>query len=420
MKRLAAWVGLVLSLVILAVLLAGLDWTQFRHAAAQVPLWAWAGGSAGVMASHVLRALRLRAEWRPRTGATLGECLRLALLHNAAVLLLPFRTGEAGYAWWLHRSWGVSLAEALHSLLWLRLQDLAVLGLLAVLLMTPLPGVYPALLAAGLALLLTVGLPALLRRLARQFADVATHPAGGATATMAADGDSDDARPAGADAVSRAAAGSATPATADPAARPAGALRLAIARIVAKILQAVAARRSGASSWVFAVANWSLRLLVVGGLLVALGVLDLPTGLRAALGGELGALMPLQGPAGLGTYEAGVWAGAAWHAGLAGEPLTDRAGVAELAGAALAVHALWLATGLVAAAFAALATRLLPPSAKRVAALATPGQAAAGSEQASSTAPPSPVTPAAGVVQCTSGAAPEPAAPSADDQPQPR
>lgn len=408
MKRLAAWVGLVLSLVILAVLLAGLDWTQFRRAAAQVPLWAWAGGSAGVMASHVLRALRLRAEWRPRTGATLGECLRLALLHNAAVLLLPFRTGEAGYAWWLHRSWGVSLAEALHSLLWLRLQDLAVLGLLAVLLMAPLPGVYPALLAGVLALLLTVGLPALLRRLASQFG-AGVNPAGGVTATAAATVDGDGARRAGADTIDRTAAGSATPTSADPAARPAGALRLAIARIVAKILQAVAARRSGASSWVFAVANWSLRLLVVGGLLVSLGVLDLPTGLRAALGGELGALMPLQGPAGLGTYEAGVWAGAAWHDGLAGSQFTSRTAVAELAGAALAVHALWLATGLVAAAFAALATRLLPAPARR-----------AGAELAPSTASPSPVTPAAGVVQCTSGAAPEPAAPPADDQPLPR
>jgi hypothetical protein len=138
-------------------------------------------------------------------------------------------------------------------------------------------------------------------------------------------------------------------------------------------------------------------------------VLDLPAGLRAALGGELGALMPLQGPAGLGTYEAGVWAGAAWHAGVAGEHLASRAGVAELAGAALAVHALWLATGLVAAAFAALATRLLPPPARL-----------AGAEQAPLAASPSPVAPAAGVVQCTSCPAPELAAPIADDQPLPR
>jgi hypothetical protein len=327
-----AWVGLVLSLALLAVLLGKLDWAQFRRAAAEVPLWAWAGGSAGVLASHVLRALRLRAEWRPRTGATLGECLRLALLHNAAVLLLPFRTGEAGYAWWLHRSWGVPLAEALHSLLWLRLQDLALLGLLAVLLLLPLPLPVSAVVTLALAALLVVALPAALQRLAERF-------------HVPAHGAQDGASPGRGQ---------------------------ALARAVAKLLQALAARRNGMASWVFALTNWALRLLVVAGLLVALGVVDLPAGLRGALGGELGALMPLQGPAGLGTYEAGVWAGAAWHAGGAatgaasgaatgatGGRLMSAAAMAELAGAALAVHALWLATGLLAAACAAVLPRLL-------------------------------------------------------------
>jgi hypothetical protein len=334
--RLLAWLGLGLSLLILAMLLARLDWAQFRRAAAEVPLWAWAGGSAGVLVSHVLRALRLRSEWRPRTGATLGECLRLALLHNAAVLLLPFRSGEAGYAWWLHRSWGVSLAEALHSLLWLRLQDLAVLGLLAVLLLLPVPLPVSALLTLVLAGLMVVGVPALLRRLAER---LAVDPASG-TDPLAA-------------------AVTATTARATTRAQRSAPGRT-LARITMKVLQALAARRSGVSSWLFAITNWSLRLLVVGGLLVALGVVDLPAGLRGALGGELGALSPLQGPAGLGTYEAGVWAGAAWHGAVgSGGGGAGAAGVAELAGAALAVHALWLVTGLVAAAVAAVLPRLL-------------------------------------------------------------
>jgi hypothetical protein len=350
--RLLAWLGLGLSLVILAVLLARLDWAQFRRAAAEVPPWAWAAGSAGVLASHVLRALRLRSEWQPRTGATLGECLRLALLHNAAVLLLPFRSGEAGYAWWLHRSWGVSLAEALHSLLWLRLQDLAVLGLLAVLLLLPVPLPVSALLTLALAGLMVVGVPALLRRLAERF--------GGAPGARGAGTDS-----------AHAVAGSTAPSASQPGAvqahTPRGALGKTIARVTGKVLQALAARRSGWSSWLFAITNWSLRLLVVGGLLVALGVVDLPAGLRGALGGELGALSPLQGPAGLGTYEAGVWAGAAWHgAGAGGASATSATAMAELAGAALAVHALWLATGLVAAAVAAVLPRLLGIPTRRV------------------------------------------------------
>ncbi|MEY4749116.1 MAG: hypothetical protein RIQ60_1330 [Pseudomonadota bacterium] len=354
--RLVAWLGLAFSLLILAVLLARLDWAQFRRAAAEVPLWAWAGGSAGVLASHVLRALRLRSEWRPRTGATLGECLRLALLHNAAVLLLPFRSGEAGYAWWLHRSWGVSLAEALHSLLWLRLQDLAVLGLLAVLLLLPVPLPVAALLTLALGGLLVLGVPALLHRLAARYAvDDPTAAAAPSHATTAAD-------------------------TTPTAAAPRGALGKTLARVTGKLLQALAARRSGVSSWLFAVTNWSLRLLVVGGLLVALGVVDLAAGLRGALGGELGALSPLQGPAGLGTYEAGVWAGAAWHGVTStAAALSTSAGVAELAGAALAVHAMWLATGLVAAAFAALLPRLFGWPTRRVLLQHPHGQAASPS-----------------------------------------
>jgi hypothetical protein len=345
--RVVAWLGLGLSLLILALLLAKLDWAQFRRAAAEVPLWAWAGGSAGVLASHVLRALRLRSEWQPRTGATLGECLRLALLHNAAVLLLPFRSGEAGYAWWLHRRWGVSLAEALHSLLWLRLQDLAVLGLLALLLLLPVSLPVSATLTLALAGLLVVAVPALLRRLAARF-HVDAAGVTGATGTTGMTGMT----------------GAGVPAPTAGAAQ--GALARSIVRVLGKLLQALAARRSGLSSWVFALANWSLRLAVVAGLLVALGVLDLPAGLRGALGGELGALMPLQGPAGLGTYEAGVWAGAAWHGATAqAGRLASAAGAAELAGAALAVHALWLATGLVAAALAALLPRLLGQPTRR-------------------------------------------------------
>ncbi|MFM2118554.1 MAG: hypothetical protein RL722_22 [Pseudomonadota bacterium] len=322
-KRLMAWLGLAFSAVVMVLLLAGVNFNQFRQAAAQVPLWAWIAGSAGVLASHALRAARLRAEWRPRTGASLGACLRLALLHNAAVLLLPLRTGEAGYAWWLHRSWGVSLAEALHSLLWLRLQDLAVLGLLAVGLFLPLA--WPLALGAtlALALILAVALPALIQRLAARLHVDAQHLE--------------------------------PPATDLPPGRAGKAWRT-VGRVLGKILQAVAARRSGVSSWVYAITNWSLRLVVVGGLLVALGVMDLPAGLRGALGGELGALMPLQGPAGLGTYEAGVWAGAAWHAGTSSGL---RVPVAEVAAAALAVHALWVATGLAAAALAALWTRFV-------------------------------------------------------------
>ena len=63
--------------------------------------------------------------------------------------------------------------------------------------------------------------------------------------------------------------------------------------------------------------------------------------LAGALGGELAAVLPVQGPAGLGTYEAGVWAGVQSQA-----PGTfDNA---ALLGAALAVHALGVVVALAA------------------------------------------------------------------------
>ena len=77
-----------------------------------------------------------------------------------------------------------------------------------------------------------------------------------------------------------------------------------------------------------------------------LALADLPASLalRAALGGELAGVQPLQGPAGLGTYEAGVWLASGAQAGEQ----------ARVVAAALAVHAFSLAVALGAAALAQL------------------------------------------------------------------
>jgi hypothetical protein len=61
----------------------------------------------------------------------------LVLRHNAAVLLLPLRLGEAGYLVGVTREWGVGAREAAWSLLRLRLQDGVVLGLLALMWLVP-------------------------------------------------------------------------------------------------------------------------------------------------------------------------------------------------------------------------------------------------------------------------------------------
>jgi uncharacterized membrane protein YbhN (UPF0104 family) len=68
-------------------------------------------------------------------------------------------------------------------------------------------------------------------------------------------------------------------------------------------------QRSSPWGWFWSAANWIVKLLVVSLMLSNLTGLDTLQTLRGALAGELSALLPLTGPAGLGTYEAGVWTG---------------------------------------------------------------------------------------------------------------
>lgn len=318
--------GLTITLLLLGKLLSGLDTAALLTAAWNVPLHVWLGAAAGVLASHALRALRLQAEWKPRVGVEFGPCLRLALLHNAAVVLLPMRAGEMGYAWWLHRKWDVPLTEALGSLLWLRLQDLVVLVSLAAVLWLPGHVSAPVLLLAAV-----VGFALMPRWLRRWSTRPSARPADATTSPVTA-----------------------APAIADPAAEPPRKLAARLRRITTAVLHAATTRRGGWAPWIYAGTNWTLRLLVVGYLLVAIGPLEALDAVRGAMGGELAALLPVQGPAGLGTYEAGVWIGA--HLLTPSVPTE----VAQLAGTALLVHLWWLFVGLAAAAMALLLPRLRP------------------------------------------------------------
>ncbi len=289
-------------------------WWLLRHAdlaslagrMAELPAWAWALAGAGLLAGHGVRAVRLRQEWRSRGDPGLLACLRMVLVHNAAVLLMPLRAGEGAYLWMVTRQWNVGWAAAAASLLRWRLQDLLVLAGWSVLLLLPwsVPG--RILMLAALLLFAANALPPLWPWLARK--------AGLAQAQAAAPA---DAGPEG-EVVSPA---STADTTGSDLARP------ATHRVLLRDLW----RGAGAS-----LALWSLKIAANGGLLAALAGLPLDTALRAALGGELGGVQPLQPPAGLGAYEAGVWL-AAWLP-------QNRA--PQVVAAALAVHAFSLCVAL--------------------------------------------------------------------------
>ena len=65
----------------------------------------WAVSLAGLFASYALRAERLKREWgswftaqrQPERAPGFVPCLALFLTHNAAIVVLPMRAGEAGY-----------------------------------------------------------------------------------------------------------------------------------------------------------------------------------------------------------------------------------------------------------------------------------------------------------------------------------
>lgn len=258
-------------------LLRNADLDALRAQAARPPLWAWVAAGAALLAGHGLRALRLQRDWLHVRAVAWRDCLRLVLAHNAMVILLPMRSGEAAYLWAVRREWGVGWGAAALGLLRWRLQDAAVLLVLALLLLLPLPLLQRTLLALAACALLRLLLPPLWQWLARR------------TASVAAEG-------------------------------------------------------GPWKGWAASAGLWSLKVLANGGLLAALAGLLPQAALAAALGGELAGVQPLQPPAGLGTYEAGVWLAA-------GLPQSS---AAVLVSAALAVHAFSLAVALGAAALSQL------------------------------------------------------------------
>lgn len=248
-------------LVLAAFALAIQHWWGFDRLLAPwsaVPLALVAIVGVAQLASYSLRALRIYlAEPRIPRGAW-PRCLQLILLNNALNLLLPARTGEASFPLLMQRWFGVPLAEGAGTLLWLRLLDLNVLGVLALLTFAPALLPLPALiwpLLALLAALLPLLAPALNQQLSRRL----QHREGKA------------------------------------------------AQLARKLLAGVPTRlaRVGldlALSW----SAWGIKLAALAAVFAALAQLAPVAALLGAIGGDLSTVLPIHTPGGFGTYEAGV------------------------------------------------------------------------------------------------------------------
>ena len=285
------------GLLLLAWLLQAVDAGEALRALRAVPAAAWLLAALGMALSHLLRAGRLRVEWAGQIDLPWRHAWGLLVRHSAWVVLVPMRAGEAYYLWAMHRHHAVPLARAAFSLLRLRVQDVAVLTVLGTALWLPVP-LPLRVLTATLLLAASVWLfPAAVRWLRRRW-------------------------------VTR---------------RPDGAALVAVTALAPRLVYV---------GWLYALANWLVKLAALAGPLALAAGVPVAAALSGALGGEWGAALPVQPPAGFGPYEAGVVAGVAWAAGR-----TDGGSLALLAAtvapAALAVHLLALAVTLASAALAA-------------------------------------------------------------------
>jgi hypothetical protein len=243
--RLVFWM---LALLLLMALIRHSDWSLTVSRLMDVPKTVLVICTLGWLSSFLFRAFRFKGEWDAHGKISLWDSLSLTFLHNAAVILVPFRVGELGYPVLVQKLLNVSLQQCIRSLLWLRFQDGIVLLSLAFLL---LPFLSTELRIAGLLVVVTLCL---------------------ATQKWW--------------------------------------LRLLRSRhFLIRQVRAFLHQRSSPWGWFWSAANWIVKLLVVSLMLSNLTGLDTLQTLRGALAGELSALLPLTGPAGLGTYEAGVWTG---------------------------------------------------------------------------------------------------------------
>ena len=218
--------------------------------------WAWV--ATGMLASYGLRAWRIRREFADVAGMNWRLSLRIVLAHMALVNVLPMRSGELGFPWLMRRALNVAWLDASASLLWLRLQDACVLATLAAWIWPDLTDTvrigWTVLLWSGVALAIWVVRHHGLR-------DHGEQPT-----------------------------------------------RLAL------LTQALSRRgQRMAQGWLITVMNWTLKLSLQAWLLSQLLDRDWSAGWAGSLGAELSALLPVQGLAGVGSYEAGSAAAMRWH-----------------------------------------------------------------------------------------------------------
>lgn len=209
-----------------------------------------------MLASYVVRTLRVTRYFRARLAGHFWPTLRLSSWHNLMNNLLPMRSGELSFPLLMRRYYGLSPMQSLPVLLWFRLLDLQVVLLIGLLAGGVLLGLAAGWVAVFLLLLISpLGVYALRHWLHSRLS------------------------------------------------RHADGWR---ARLV-EVLESLPDHPRlflGTLFWTWV--NWLIKLCALGWVLAALAPVSFFQGVIGAIGGDLTTVLPVHAPGGFGTYEAGV------------------------------------------------------------------------------------------------------------------
>lgn len=228
-----------------------LSFGQVYQPLLDLPLALWALVVTGLLTTYVLRGWRVAYEFRAYEAMTFMRCVKIVLWHNATLNLLPFRSGELVFPLLLHKVAKVPMLSAVTSLIYLRFQDACVVLMIAIV-------VWPNLdvMTRLLWVLALVAFAVMFQKWAQSTSSWQNSS-------------------------------------------------WVLKRRLANLREALASGSPNARlSWALTAVNWLIKISIQAALYVNLLHLDFSVGVLATLSSEFAALLPIQGLAGMGTFEA--------------------------------------------------------------------------------------------------------------------
>ncbi|TCP89595.1 lysylphosphatidylglycerol synthase-like protein [Rhizobium sp. PP-CC-2G-626] len=264
---------LVITLGVVGLYAAFLQW--FLGWGEILSRWQTVGPGTGTMAlallvaTYFIRTHRMQDYFRHETHGRFLALFRVTQIHNLLNIMMPLRTGETSFPLLMRSEFGVPLARGASALFVLRLLDLHALlaaGGIGLVATAERPVV------AGTLWALFLVLPLLLFPLRKSVVRLAKRHLPAKFARVPAK----------------------------------------FARVIDEIDAGIPADLGAfGRAWFLTVVNWGIKVAVLAWVLALMGVWPLSASVGGALGGEISSVLPVHAPAGVGTYPAGIAAGAA-------------------------------------------------------------------------------------------------------------